>query len=551
MRWRDPKMIFANSMSDLFHKEVPFHFVDRVFDTMEKANWHKFQILTKRSSRLRNYVNARYGERFAPSHIWLGTSIEDGSKKSRVDHIQATNASVRFLSIEPLLGPLGQLDLNGIHWVIVGGESGPHARPMLVEWAREVRDQCKAANVPFFFKQWGGLTPKSGGRLLDGREWSQWPMTHTTCRAAKGGHAMAAPTQTTWPLEPHTRAKHEILKRYLQAWMVILSQGRFPEILYIDGFAGPGQYKGGEAGSPIIALDTALGFKPPLTATVHFLFVEERKDRADYLRQQVASRTLPTNFRVVVEGDVTFESAFNCRYSSYVRHGSLIPTFAFIDPFGWTGAPFSVVKRILSQRNCEVFVNFMYEEINRFIGHPDQVDNFNSFFGADEWEQCARESEPRVRNRCLHDLYMRQLRTGAAYVRSFEMSNARDVTDYYLFYATNSLLGLKKMKEAMWKADESGEFRFSDATNPNQLILFGKAPHLPALRQQILTAFSSKDAPVREVETFVLKETAFRETHYKGVLKTLEAEGKLTVINAAPGRRAGTFGNGAMMLRFT
>ena len=361
---------------------------------------------------------------------------------------------------------------------------------------------------------------------------------------------MAAPKQTIWPLEPHTRAKHEILKRYLQAWMVILSQGHFPEILYVDGFAGPGRYEGGEAGSPIIALDTAMGFKPPLTARIHFLFVEERTDRADYLRQQVALRTLPANFSVIVEGGITFETAFNNRYSSYVRQGRLIPTFAFIDPFGWTGAPFSLVKQILSHRSCEVFVNFMYEEINRFIGHPDQVANFNSFFGTEEWRRCASASEPRVRNRCLHDLYLSQLHTGAQYVRSFEMSNARDVTDYYLFYATNELLGLKKMKEAMWKADESGEFRFSDATDPNQLILFEKAPQLPALRQRLVTKFTGKDASVADIERFVLVETAFRESHYKGILKSLEADGALKAVNPAATRRAGTFGDQAMVVRF-
>lgn len=360
---------------------------------------------------------------------------------------------------------------------------------------------------------------------------------------------MAAPRQTIWPLEPHTRAKHEILKRYLQAWMVILSQG-FPEILYIDGFAGPGEYQGGEAGSPIIALDTALEFKPPLAAKIHFLFVEERIDRADHLRKQVAKRTLPAHFCVIVEGGITFETAFENRYSSYVRSGRLIPTFAFIDPFGWTGAPFSLVRKILANKSCEVFVNFMYEEINRFIGHKDQVANFNGFFGTEEWKQCVNASDPRTRNRCLHDLYLRQLQTGAKYVRSFEMSNQRDVTDYYLFYATNEMLGLKKMKEAMWKADESGEFRFSDATDPNQLVLFEKAPNVPTLRSRIVTEFSGKEATVANIEQFVLVETAFRESHYKAILKTLEKEGVLQVLNAPAGRRAGTFGNDTMLLKF-
>jgi three-Cys-motif partner protein len=332
--------------------------------------------------------------------------------------------------------------------------------------------------------------------------------------------------------------------------MVILSQGRFPEILYIDGFAGPGEYEAGESGSPIIALDTALGFQPPLSAKVHFLFVEERSDRANHLRKQVALRTLPSNFSVVVEGGITFETAFTNRYVGYVRQRRLLPTFAFIDPFGWTGAPFSLVKQILSHRSCEVFVNFMYEEINRFIGHPDQVANFDSFFGTEEWKQCASASDPRVRNRCLHDLYLRQLHTSATYARSFEMSNARDVTDYYLFYATNELLGLKKMKEAMWKADESGEFRFSDATDPNQLVLFEKAPNLLNLRARIVTEFTGKLVSVANVEKFVLLETAFRESHYKGILKTLEKEGGLMVPNPAPGRRAGTFGHPATMVRF-
>jgi three-Cys-motif partner protein len=164
---------------------------------------------------------------------------------------------------------------------------------------------------------------------------------------------VAAPRQTVWPLKPHTRAKHAILTRYLQAWIVILSQGEFPEILYIDGFAGPGEYKGGEAGSPIIALDTALEHNRRLKAKLHFLFVEKDDRRADHLRKQVASRTLPATFNVIVEGGVTFEAAFERRYPEFVRSGRLIPAFAFIDRFGWTGAPFDLVKQ--TQPSCEVY----------------------------------------------------------------------------------------------------------------------------------------------------------------------------------------------------
>lgn len=173
--WRQPRMIFVNSMSDLFHKEVPHDFTARVFDTMERAHWHTFQVLTKRSSLMRNFLRSRYGDSRPPYHMWLGVSVEDATKKSRIRHLQQAPAGVRFLSIEPLIGPMGTLDLADIDWVIVGGESGPGARPMHPDWVRNVRDQCRASKVAFFFKQWGGLRPKSGGRELDGREWSEFP----------------------------------------------------------------------------------------------------------------------------------------------------------------------------------------------------------------------------------------------------------------------------------------------------------------------------------------------------------------------------------------
>ena len=178
LAWKRPKMIFVNSMSDLFHKSIPTDFIARVFDTMERAHWHTFQVLTKRSSLMRTFVNARYHDRPAPAHIWLGTSIEDHKRASRLRHLQQANAINRFLSIEPLIGPPGALELSGIAWVIVGGESGPGARPIDAQWVRSVRDQCLAQRVPFFFKQWGGLRPKSGGRELDGREWNEFPTRH-------------------------------------------------------------------------------------------------------------------------------------------------------------------------------------------------------------------------------------------------------------------------------------------------------------------------------------------------------------------------------------
>ena len=174
--WKRSRMIFVNSMSDVFHKGVPDEYRSQIFDTMELAHWHTYQVLTKRSSILRRYINRRYGpDNKAPEHIWLGVSVENKQALSRVRHLRESHATVRFLSIEPLLAPLGEFDLSGIHWVIVGGESGPGARPMDESWVRDIRDQCIASDVPFFFKQWGGIRPKSGGREIDGCNWGQFP----------------------------------------------------------------------------------------------------------------------------------------------------------------------------------------------------------------------------------------------------------------------------------------------------------------------------------------------------------------------------------------
>ena len=171
LRWKKPQTIFVNSMSDLFHKDVPLEYIQRVFDVMRRAHWHRFQVLTKRAERLAKQ-SAKL--EWAP-HIWMGVSVESDEYRSRVDLLRSTGAMTKFLSLEPLLGPLHDLDLRDIDWVIVGGESGPKARPMDPAWATDLRDQCKRAQVPFFFKQWGGTNKKRAGRVLDGRTWDEMP----------------------------------------------------------------------------------------------------------------------------------------------------------------------------------------------------------------------------------------------------------------------------------------------------------------------------------------------------------------------------------------
>lgn len=174
MTWKKPQTIFVNSMSDLFDEKVPIAFIQKVFRTMEKASWHTFQVLTKRSQRLAKVANKLNW----PSNVWMGVSIETAKYFWRADHLRNVPAKVRFLSLEPLLGPLGTIKLSGINWVIVGGESGPGARPMKTDWVRGIRKQCQQKNVPFFFKQWGGVQKKRNGRVLDGKTWNELPKGH-------------------------------------------------------------------------------------------------------------------------------------------------------------------------------------------------------------------------------------------------------------------------------------------------------------------------------------------------------------------------------------
>lgn len=170
-RWREPRTVFVNSMSDLFHARVPLDYVQRVFAVMRETPRHTYQVLTKRSSRLARLAP----ELDWPPNVWIGVSVEDESQRARIDHLRVVPAAVRFISAEPLLGPLTDLGLTGIDWLIVGGESGRGCRPIDPEWVAELRDHCVDSDTAFFFKQWGGRTPKAGGRLLDGRTWEEMP----------------------------------------------------------------------------------------------------------------------------------------------------------------------------------------------------------------------------------------------------------------------------------------------------------------------------------------------------------------------------------------
>lgn len=339
---------------------------------------------------------------------------------------------------------------------------------------------------------------------------------------------MTTPKETLWELDPHTKAKHEILRRYLAAWFPIVSTYH-SRIVYIDGFSGPGRYKKGEAGSPMIALDVAVNHHTSIRGEVVFWFIEEREDRIEHLRQELARITRPAHFKIFCESG-RFQDKFGAVLNSTeTGNDTFAPIFAFIDPFGFSGIPFSLIQRLLIRRGCEVFITFMVDAINRFLEHPEDkiVQHIVEAFGTKEAVQIAKGPEDRVVR--LRALYQSQLQKVAKYVRYFEMRDAQNRSQYFLFFATNNERGHLKMKEAMWKVDPEGEFTFSDATNPNQLVLF--EPNVtPTLVEQLRNEFSAKGLVTGlNVRTFVENRTAYLKKHMTGALQQEEGAGKLRV----------------------
>ncbi len=282
---------------------------------------------------------------------------------------------------------------------------------------------------------------------------------------------MTMPRETIWDIDPHTEAKHEILRRYLEAWFPILSS-RNSRVVYVDGFAGPGRYKGDEIGSPIIALNAALTHGTRLSGELVFWFIDERADRINHLKTELAGMSIPPNYTIRAESGRFYEKV-DPVLQSIERDGlQIAPTFMFIDPFGFSHIPYSTIQHFFKHPHCEAFITFMVDAINRFLEHPRDsvVRHIVEAFGTDEAIRIAEEEGDRIEK--LRTLYQSQLRKVSDYVRFFEMRDRNNRTQYLLFFATNHELGHLKMKEAMWKVDPNGEYRFSDATNPNQLVLF-------------------------------------------------------------------------------
>lgn len=337
--------------------------------------------------------------------------------------------------------------------------------------------------------------------------------------------------EVTWELDLHTKAKHDILKGYLQAWYPILNSTN-KRIVYIDGFAGPGEYSGGEPGSPIIALKTAKNHSLKLKSEIVFWFIEENKDRCNHLESIIKKEELPTNFSVHVECG-RFDERLTSTLADIENQGKhLAPTFVFIDPFGISDTPFSVVDKILKNKKCEVFINFMSGFLNRFGDLDLNKGHINDLFGTDAWQTEATRSEEG-----FVEYYQQRLGIIAKYVRSFTMKNENNQTIYRLIFGTNSYDGLKKMKDAMWRVDKTGSFTFSDRTDPKQALLIPHEPNYSDLKRLIVNKFNGLDADIDDVERYVVIETIYREAHFKRqILTEMEKCNPPEIIVSRPGK---------------
>ena len=317
-----------------------------------------------------------------------------------------------------------------------------------------------------------------------------------------------------------------------------------PRIMYIDGFAGPGRYSGGEDGSPIIAMKVARGFVARNTLKPRQLtmwFVEPDADRYGFLRNEI--RTLRDDDSAyrgigVVLVRSKYATAMDDIWNRLERaNAKLVPTFAFIDPFGVSGTPYSHVVRLLSNPKTEVLINLMYEEANRFLSTPEFKDHLDAFFGSTSWQRLRDIPGSAQRRNATIELFKERLHAaGAKYVQAFEMKNHRNHTDYFLFFGTQSDKGLEVMKEAMWRVDSSGTFSFSDYTYAKGPMLIQPSPDYASLQEQLHSRFKGTEVDMQDIRLFVLAETSF--FHYKReALKPMEAAGQIEVLPPTGKRR--------------
>lgn len=356
---------------------------------------------------------------------------------------------------------------------------------------------------------------------------------------------MARTDTTLWQMEPHTRAKHDLLRRYLGGWFAIMGR-RHSRVVFFDGFAGPGVYAGGEIGSPLIALETLISHRSvDVRSEYVLLFNEYNADRFQALEASLAPAIARAPQNVMVEVRQERFSGLIEDILDGLGERHLAPTFAFVDPFGYKDISMEQLRRFLSFRGCELFIYFDYNSANRFATGGVVDDRFIDLFGTDEFKNAPPARDPR-RKAFLHDLYERQLKQvcGFEYVQSFEMVTSQNRTGHYLFFCTRSVKGLTVMKEAMWTVDPTGEYRFADYLD-GQAILFGGATDTSALQRTLSATFHGKTIEIDALTEWIVINTPYAANHVKTrTLKPMQTAGRITSPNQ---RQRGTYPSGTLI----
>jgi three-Cys-motif partner protein len=355
------------------------------------------------------------------------------------------------------------------------------------------------------------------------------------------------PKETIWAADEHTFAKHRLLRLYLDAWLPIMAS-RDRKLVLIDGFAGPGRYKGGQPGSPLVMLDAYVGHAQrglPHMSRVQlmYVFIDQDKRRFAHLRQELAEITLPTNVTVV-----PVEGSFDVEITKLLDGlpGALAPTFAFVDPFGYTDADLELSSRILGFPRCEVLIYMPFPFIARFVDEAAIAPALTRLYGDETWRQ-AQGLTWDQKIQTLHDAFLAALLRCAKYARSFEIVGRAGTSGYHLFFATGHLRGLERMKEAMWKVDPIAGASFADSTTGGQLVLFENKPDLESLNRDVRAHFANRRFAIEEAETFTLEQTPFLTKHLRAVLRSIEQQGCLSAAHPTKPRRRQTYPDGTIV----
>lgn len=350
-----------------------------------------------------------------------------------------------------------------------------------------------------------------------------------------------------WPAKPHTLAKIEIVKNYLEAWIPIVGRGQ--RIVYIDGFCGPGEYEGGELGSPIVALRTALNHEHiDKVYEMLFVFVDKEPAYIEHLDGLLQECERPSNVNVMAKA-ARFEEIMSEILDYLEKKGTqMAPTFLFVDPFGIRGVSANLLKRFMLNPRCEILLTFMMESVNRFKEHPYFEAHLTKLFGSSDWKECLESGSSKEKDECLVVRFEDTLDEMCSYHWRFSVVDERNKRVYFLYFGTNSILGLEKMKDAMYKVEPSGTFTFRTRTR-GQMALFDidtDENFIAGLRQQMLAELAGQQVPIEVLEDFVVAKTVYRKAHTKRTLQRMEDEGEIQIVSS-PRQRARSYPDGTII----